>query len=188
MNVTSSQFNNNVVSYTVTSKFKQPGVAAPYNATVILLKRATQNTFYDKHVLRLDESSRQTWDERKHSLDNAGFDPARHSAAASKGIFTGSNWSTFIRLKNIDIKEMVYGLAKALLENYLANNWPGGVGSYVVHLPIHAEFNKPQCVVTFNPQGNKSYHRSVFMGATLVAAAGRNLTFDLNHCSGAGPV
>lgn len=187
MQVSKVHARGDAIVYTVTSKFKQAGVAAPFNVTVTLFSRATQNTFYDKHVLREGESSRTIWDERKGSMDNASFNPAKQAAALSKGIMTGSNRSTFIRLKNIDPKEMVFRLAKGLLENYLAGNWPGGVGTYVVHLPLPAVFEQANCVVSYEPNGAKSYHRSILMGAQLVAAAGSNLTFDLNHCGGAGP-
>jgi len=188
MQVNRQQGKGNALSYTVSSKFKQPGVAAPYNVTLMLCSRVTRNTFWDKHVLRKDESSRQIWDERKSSLDNAGFDGAKYAAAGAKGIYTGSNRSTFIRLKNIDENDMAYGLAKALLENYLAGNWPHGVNTYVQHLPIQAEFQPAHCVVSYDATGAKTYHRSIVMGAQLVAAAGNNLTFDLNHCGGAGTV
>lgn len=176
------------IVYTVVSKFKQPGVAAPFNVTVTLYSPATQNTFYDKHVLREGESSRDIWDERKGSMDNAGFDPKKLVAAAAKGIMTGSNRSTFIRLKNVDLKEMVFRLAKALLENYVAGHWPNGVGTYVLHLPIAAVFEQADCVVSYQPNGAKSYHRSILMGAHLIAVAGSDITFDLNHCGGHGPV
>ncbi len=175
------------IIYVACSKFKQPGVAAPYNVSVTLFSHATNNTFYDKHVLREGESSRDTWDARQGSLTNAGFDAAKMVAAGNLGIFTGSNRSTFIRLKNINIKDMVYGMAKALLENHLAGAWPN-VGDYNVHLPVQAVFQPADCVVSYDAAGAKSYGRSILMGGRLVAAAGTDLSFDLNHCGGSGTV
>lgn len=59
------------IVYTVSSKVKQLGVAAPFVVTVTLWSQAPAKTFYDKHVLRLNESSREIWAERKSSMDNS---------------------------------------------------------------------------------------------------------------------
>lgn len=186
MQVTRLQGKGNCEMYTVVSKFKQPGVGAPFTLTVTL--GSWTNGFYDKHVLRKDESSRDTFRERKALMGAAGADWTKAGTAVDKGIFTGANRSTFIRLKNIDLHAMVYGLAKALVENYRANAWPGGVGTYNAHLPTEAVFEAPQCVASYDPAGAKSYARSIKIGGKLVAANGNTVSFDLDHCGGAGAV
>ncbi|MBD8871361.1 hypothetical protein [Rhodanobacter sp. DHB23] len=187
MRVDNKKFDNNTITYAVTSKFKQQG--GPSRTVIVtLFSRATQNTFYDKHVLPVGESSRQTWSDRKGSMDNAGWNYQSVVNSINKGIFTGANRSTFIRLKNIDVKVMVYRLAKALLENYLQGAWPGGAGTYALHLPVEAVFDEANSVVSYDGAGNKNYARSILMGATLVSINGNDLNFDLNHCGGNGSV
>lgn len=172
------------IVYSVSSKFKQPDVAAPYVVTLTLFSRRTQNAFYDKHVLREGESSRSVWDERKGTLTNAGSDPVKASAAAAKGIFTGSNRSTFIRLKDIDIKRMAYCMAKSMVKNYAAGAWAGG--AYVAHLPVPVAFDT-KCVVSYDGAGTKTYNKSMIVGEILEGAASHQLAFDINHCAGARP-
>ena len=132
MKVVNVHGKGNAMIFAVTSKFKQPGATTPW--TVIVTLGSHSNGFYDKHVLREGESSSEVWNERKSLMPNAGFNAQQASSAVAKGIFTGASRSTFIRLKTIDVKSMVYGLAKALLENYVAGEWLN-VGSYVSVTP-----------------------------------------------------
>lgn len=171
------------MTYVVDSKFKLGG--GQYQVTMTLFSRRTQNTFYDKHVLREGESSRETWSDRRALLGGGHTDGAKMIHATDLGIHTGSTRSTFIRLKSLEFKEMIYGLAKALVENYQANAWTG-VGNYQLHLPVEPVFRAPQSVVSFDAGGNKTYHRSIKIGGKLIAAAGNNITVDLNHCGGPG--
>lgn len=183
MKVASVHGKGNATIFAVTSKFKQKDATAPW--TVIVTLGSHSNGFYDKHVLREGESSRDVWEERKSLMPNAGFDATQAASAVGKGIFTGSSRSTFIRLKAIGVKSMVYGLAKSLLENYLAGEWPVA-GSYNAHLAKDAVFDQDGCVVSYDGQGSKSYARSIRLGGKLVAVSGRELTFDLDHCGGSG--
>lgn len=170
------------IVFSVSSKFKQPGVAAPYVVTLTLYSRKTSNSFYDKHVLRIGEDARKIWAERKGTLTNAGFDPVKASAAADKGIFTGSNKSTFIQLNKIEIKRMAYCMAKAMVENYVAGAWAGG--AYVAHLPIPVTFDT-DCVISYDGAGSETIGKTIIVGATLEGVAGNQMAFDINHCSGA---
>ena len=171
------------MTFVVDSKFKLGG--GPCRVTMTLFSRRTQNTFYDKHVLRQGESSDDVWADRKSLLGGGHTDADRMVHAADLGIYTGATRSTFIRLERVAFKEMLYGLAKALMENYQQNAW-AGVGSYTLHLPVEAVFRAPQSVVSYDPAGSKTYCRSIRIGGTLIAAAGNDITVDLNHCGGSG--
>lgn len=183
MKYTEVQGKGNEMTFVIDSSFKLGG--GPCKVTMTLFSHRTQNFFYDKHVLREGESSRATWSERKSLLGGGHADAAKMAHASDLGIYTGATRSTFIRLKSIDFKEMLYGLAKALMENYQQNAW-AGAGSYTAHLPVEAVFRAPQSVVSFDPTGAKTYRQSVKIGGQLIAAAGNDITVDLNHCGGHG--
>lgn len=170
------------MAYVVVSKFKLG--PAPYHVTMTLFSRRTQNTFYDKHVLREGEKSRGIWEGRKSLLGGAHTDARKMTEASDLGIHTGASRSTFIRLKSVDFKEMLYGLAKAVVVNYQGGAWPA-VGSYA-HLPVEAVFRQANSVVSYDNTGAKTYRRSIKIGGTLIAAAGNNISVDLNHCAGHG--
>ena len=175
MQLTSS-VNQGATKYVALSKFKV--APQPWELTLILAQAYSQNTFYEKHVLREGESAAGVAAQRKKLGSNGNY----FGVAGAN-----TNHSTFILLDRIEIRRMILGLGRCVLENHLAGALPA-IGTYIDNLGTEAIFDETDCVVTVHNGGATDKCRSIRIGGIPrgLNAAARQLVFEISHSDGHG--
>ena len=168
--------NQSATKFVAESRFK----IAPdkWTVTLILAQAYSQNTFYEKHVLRKGEVAQTVAAQRKKLGTEGNY----------YGIVgTNINHSTFILLDRVDVKAMVYAMCKCVLANQLAGHLPA-VGAYIADLPVQVVFDEADSVVTIHQGGAPSKCRSIRVGGypRAVDAVNHDLTFEIDHSGGQG--
>ena len=178
-----------VVRYIVASSF---GTKNNFEATLILLNRATNNGFCEKHVLRLHDDSEDTLDLRqdisKVTLDRLG------EAIDRFGVVNGNNVkinkapaSTVLRLDKIDLKLAVFTIAGAFVDAMLEDHFGDYLktdtsGNYDIQITFPAE-----CVEQRDRNGGVEMGKTMTIGGSRKSRASGDpakVAFDINHCNG----
>ena len=119
----------------------------------------------------------------RRSTSNAGYDPERASAAHAFGIkSTGAPASTVIVLDRIDLKLMLYEMAKGLV----SANDAGTFASLNTNFDVDVSFSVTNCVCTARPGQPLTNGNKIKLGAQLQARndAALDYLFEVNHCAG----
>lgn len=169
--------------WTVASSF---GLGRGEIKVTLILAKGAENTFYHKHVLRKGENAakihavRNTRGALNQAMDHGGTAgeirrAANRFAAAQNAMFlTGAQTSTFILLDSIDLKLMLYHMARKLAS--VSAQIATGGGNHDVEI----DFDKG-CVIDVPGHGRAS--DTIIVGAQKTADDGHRMTFDVNHCA-----
>lgn len=178
-----------VISYTVASKF---GSKENFEATLILLNRAKNNGFYEKHVLRLDDDSEDTLDLRQN-IDNVSTD--RLGEAIDRfGVVSGNKVaikqapaSTMLRIDKIDLKLAIYTIANAFIDAMFDDKFgeytkTNSAGNHDIQITFPSI-----CVEQRTRDGAVEMGKTMTIGGSRLSRATGDpvkVTFDVNHCNG----
>ena len=180
-----------VVSFTVASKF---GTKDSFVATLILMNRASNNLFYEKHVLRLGENSEDMLEIRQNigsipvgrmgeALDRVGV------ISGNQILVKGAPASTMLRLDKIDLKLAMYTIANAFVEAML-NNQFGDYDKSDSSKNSDVSVTFPSvCIEQLERDGSADMGKTMIIGGSRTSKAQGDpvkVTFDINHCSGTG--
>jgi hypothetical protein len=178
-----------VVRYIVASSF---GTKNNFETTLILLNRATNNGFYEKHVLRLDDDSEDTLDLRQN-IDNVSVSRLGEAidrfgvVAGNKVTIKNAPASTMLRLDKIDLKLAVFTIAEAFVDAMLEDHFGDYLktdtsGNYDIQITFPAE-----CVEQRDRSGGVEMGKTMTIGGSRTSRAAGDpakVAFDVNHCNG----
>lgn len=184
-----SERGKEIISYTVASTF---GGKENFEVTLILLNRATNNGFYEKHVLRLDDDSEDTLDLRQNianvSVDRLG------EAIDRFGVVTGNNVaiknapaSTMLRIDKIDLKLAIFTIANAFVDAMFDDKFgeftkTNTAGNHDIQITFPSI-----CVEQRTRDGGVEMGKTMTIGGSRMSRATGDpvkVTFDVNHCNG----
>ena len=191
-----SERGQETVTYVVQSGF---GTKERFLVTLILLNRGTNNGFYEKHVLRLGDDSRDTLDLRQN-IDNVDtarlgeaierygvLQKAKNPAIAEKVTIKTAPASTMLRLDKIDLKLAVYTIANAFLDAMFEDHF-GDYRKDATSGNHDLQVTFPSvCVEQRDREGGVSMGKTMTIGGsrkTKLAGDPGTVTFDVNHCTG----
>jgi hypothetical protein len=178
-----------VISFTINSDFK---LGNKCEVTVVLLDRARNNLFYEKHVLRLDDDSEDMLEIRQ-SIDN--LPTGRIGEAIDRvGVISGNKVtvktapaSTMIRLDKIDLKLAIYTIAQAFVSAMFDDKFGDYAGTAAAgNQDIQVTFPS-LCVEQRERDGSAEYGKTMTIGGSRTSRAQGDpikVSFDINHCSG----
>jgi hypothetical protein len=163
--------------WTIASAFDGKDVLT---VTLILNNPASGNTFYDKHILRRGEDPSEILALR--NAEKTG-DGDKVNIASGMGIkASGAPASTVVVLDRIDFNKMIFCFAAGLVA---AKN-AGKFAAKNKNVDVEINFDAADSVVTVGKAGATARCQSMEVGAQLQADSGDELTFEINHCKGAG--
>ncbi len=180
-----------VISFVVNSTF---GMGGPHEVNLILLNKATNNNFYEKHVLRLDDDPEEVLGMRQAltaiSIDKVGAALDRFGVVNDNKntiVMKNAPASTMLRLDKIDLKLALYHIAEAFLSQMYEDNF----GDYSTsdtsgNFDLSVTF-PAQCVEQRDRQGGVEMGNTMSVGGARKSRAvgdPARVSFDVNHCNG----
>ena len=180
-----------VVSFVVNSTF---GTDQSHNVHLIMLNKGTNNGFYEKHVLRLDDDAEEVLNMRQ-PLDNMSL--SQVGAALDRFGVVNDNKktiviksapaSTMLLLTKIDLKLALYHIADAFLTQMYEDKF-GDYDAADTSANFDLQVTFPaQCVEQRDREGGVEIGNTMSIGGSrLSRAVGTpvSVTFDINHCNG----
>jgi hypothetical protein len=146
-------------------------------------------SFWNKHVARAGQKTSQmaAGREKLKQLDDLeDYDEIEAVLEMqSGGVASAAPKSTIVRLKKVPADDAIFRFAKALAQSYFDEQKTWKLNQFKKELPYEVTFEIPGSVVSFD-SGNKTTHRSMVIGAKLVANQWPRLAFGNVHCGGPG--
>jgi len=179
------------VIYVVSSTF---GDGDLHEVSLILMNKATNNGFYEKHVLRVGDDSEDTLDLRRpinqQNVNRLGDALDRFGVindANNTIVIRNAPASTMLRLDKIDLKLALYHIADAFLTAMYDNNFgdyrtAATSGNFDVKVTFPA-----QCVEQRDRDGGVEIGNTMTIGGSRMSRPSGDpvrVTFDVNHCNG----
>ena len=146
----------------------------PYKQEYVQNKDGTYVTFKTKKG-KIEKKMRE--------VESDTFDPELANLASGWGIKnTGAPASTVISLKGLNFNQMIFDFANALV----AAKRDGKFTAKNDQTDVEIKFSQADSIITVSGAGSVSKGRSMHVGGEWLSGDDDEITFEINHCEGAG--